>query len=60
MDINQDIKAVMSDDKYMPITMISDLTGFTVPEVSDAMNTMVQAGEAEFEKVDSSLHYKLP
>jgi hypothetical protein len=60
MDVHEIIKAVLSEDQYLPITTISDITGLTVPEVSSAINVMVEAKEVEFTQVDASIHYKLP
>ena len=55
----EDIRSVMSEDSYMAITTISDLTGYTVPEVSGVINDMVKNNEVEFIQEDASLRYKL-
>lgn len=40
-------------------TQISDETGLTVPAVTSVLNIMAAAGDVQFEKIDSTLAYKL-
>lgn len=45
--------------KLQKATAIADQTGLTVPMVTEVLNQMVEASEVQFEKVDSTLAYKL-